>query len=529
MAALSYADQKYLTKEQQNQILALKEQWEKANAAGNTAAMEAAHRQAEAIRATQNYSGGDDGSGYQTQKTGTVSGSSSGSPVRAYGGGQAAAEVQQWVDAYTHTNYDGRNGWVNGFSTDMNLRSMANYIRQQMQANSNAWAAADETGKAYLHEQNQQLAKILEQASGGTKSTYNEQLGRWETDNANLGYGYNTGAYDDLDWYRNQYGMTDEQIEQYRNDTDRYRNYVDQRIIRNWVDESNGYTGLYAQFVNGPYGQLLNGTKNVSRDTYIDLIGDGFGEDYAMPPVDANGVVIAQPPALKNNNSMTDYTRQFASYVDENGIIQPGLLLQTNPAGGRRGSAAAGHGVSVRAEGGGSGSAGSSGGLLDQWKEAAELQAVTVRDHAVDKAVAQLLQTQADANAKYQTQRDQIARDERNALDNSALYAETRGDRGGIGQAQYNQIQATAAANRQTVSNAQVQLAADVQRQMAQLRAEGEFGKADDLLQIAQTYLLKLLELEQWAAEYELSTEKFQTSVEQWQQEFWLKAAKSLL
>ena len=57
----------------------------------------------------------------------------------------------------------------------------------------------------------------------------------------------------------------------------------------------------------------------------------------------------------------------------------------------------------------------------------------------------------------------------------------------------------------------------------------GEFGKADDLLQIAQTYLLKLLELEQWAAEYELSTEKFQTSVEQWQQEFWLKAVKSLL
>ena len=215
--------------------------------------------------------------------------------------------------------------------------------------------------------------------------------------------------------------------------------------------------------------------------------------------------------------------------MDDNGIIQPGLLLPTNPAGGRRGSAAAGHGVSVRAEGGSSGGAGSSGGLLDQWKDAAELQAVTVRDHAVAKAVAQLLQTQADANAKYQTQRDQIARDERNALDNSALYAETRGDRGGIGQAQYNQIQATAAANRQTVSNAQVQLAADVQRQMAQLRAEGEFGKADDLLQIAQTYLLKLLELEQWAAEYELSTEKFQTSVEQWQQEFWLKAAKSLL
>ena len=156
-------------------------------------------------------------------------------------------------------------------------------------------------------------------------------------------------------------------------------------------------------------------------------------------------------------------------------------------------------------------------------------QAIGARDYAVDKAVQQLLAAQAEAAAAYQTQRDQIARDERNALDNSALYAETRGDRGGIGQAQYNQIQATAAANRQTVSNAQVQLAADVQRQMAQLRAEGEFGKADDLLQIAQTYLLKLLELEQWAAEYQLDTQKFQASVAQWQQEYWLQVAKLLM
>ena len=80
--------------------------------------------------------------------------------------------------------------------------------------------------------------------AGGVESVYNESLGRWETTNANLGYGYNTGQYEDLDWYRNVYGMTDEQIDQYRNDTNRYRNFVDQRIIRNWTDESNGYTGL---------------------------------------------------------------------------------------------------------------------------------------------------------------------------------------------------------------------------------------------------------------------------------------------
>ena len=64
---------------------------------------------------------------------------------------------------------------------------------------------------------------------------------------------------------------------------------------------------------------------------------------------------------------------------------------------------------------------------------------------------------------------------------------------------------------------------------MAQLRADGEFEKADSLLEIAQVYLLKLLELEQWAAEYQLDTQKFQQSVSQWQQEFALKAAKALI
>ena len=168
-------------------------------------------------------------------------------------------------------------------------------------------------------------------------------------------------------------------------------------------------------------------------------------------------------------------------------------------------------------------------GLLDRWQEAAKEQAVTARDYAVDQAVQQLLAAQSRADEAYQTQRDQIARDERSALDNSALYAEARGDRGGIGQAQYNQIQAQAAANRQAVSTAQTQLAADTQRQIAQLRAEGKFETADDLLEIAQTYLLKLLELEKWASEYQLDTAKFQASLQQWQQEYQLKALQLML
>ena len=507
---LSSADQMYLSAEQQKQILALKQAWAEANAAGDREAMTRANQQAEAIRAQAGYAGGSDGSGYTRLGAG----------VQA---GQPAEDVQKWVDQYRYTNYSDRNGWINGFSTDMNLRSMANYIRQQMQANSDAWAAADDAGKAYLHGQNLQLAKILEDAMGGARSTYNEALGRWETTNADLGYGYNVGQYNDPDWYRNAYGMTDEQMEAFRSDTARYRNFVDQRVVRNWVDESNGYTGKYAQFVNGPYGQLLNGTANVDPTVYTDVIGDGFGDDSYRAPTGPDGSIAPQLPALKNNNSMTDYTRQFASYVDENGVIQPGSLVQSHPG---RGTGASGGGT---VHGTGSSNDAGDGDLLDQWRQAAEAQTVQARDAAVDRAVQQLLQAQAEADALYQTQREQITREERNALDNAALYAEARGDRGGIGREQYNQVQATAAANRQAVNSAQAQLAADTARQMAQLRADGEFEKADSLLEIAQVYLLKLLELEQWAAEYQLDTQKFQQSVSQWQQEFALKAAKALI
>ena len=36
-----------------------------------------------------------------------------------------------------------------------------------------------------------------------------------------------------------------------------------------------GYTGIYSQFVNGPYGQLLDGTRQVNREIYLDALGDG--------------------------------------------------------------------------------------------------------------------------------------------------------------------------------------------------------------------------------------------------------------
>lgn len=547
---LSAADQK-LSADQQAEILRLKQAWADANANNDAAGMAQAHADAEAIRNAAGYSGGSDGSA--EIPTGHL-------------GGYTASQVQDWINEYERLNYSEVNGWQNGFSTAMNQRSIANFVRQQMQANSQAWADADAQTQAYLHDQNLQLAKILADAVGGAESIYNEELGRWETWNANLGYGVNmtyAPGTRDRDFAMNAYGMTEEQMDAYFNDTDRYRNYVDQRIVRNWYDESSGYTGIYSQFVNGPYGRLLAGTNGVNAEHYMDLIGDGFADaSYGsmLANYQTNGPVA---PPLKGNNNLSDYTRQFTSYVDENGIIQPGDLVKTHPGGGSSGnlsgsSVSTGSGESRYSGGSGrtpSGTGttdfgatgsmdallaalngqkpqtGGSGGsqLLENWQSAASQQAANSHDYAVDQAVLQLLQAQKQAEAEYQTQRNQIDREARNAMDNSALYAELRGDRGGIGQAQYNQIQAQAAANRQLVNTAQTQLAAETQQQIAQLRAEGEFEKADTLLEISQTYLLKLLALEQWAAEYQLNTQKFEASVSQWQQEYMLQIARMLL
>ena len=49
------------------------------------------------------------------------------------------------------------------------------------------------------------------------------------------------------------------------------------------------------------------------------------------------------------------------------------------------------------------------------------------------------------------------------------------------------------------------------------------------MMQISQTYLLKLLELEQWAAQYQLSVSQFEESVRQWEKEYQLKLAKAMI
>ena len=157
---------------------------------------------------------------------------------------------------------------------------------------------------------------------------------------------------------------------------------------------------------------------------------------------------------------------------------------------------------------------------LKETMEAARTQAGAAIDARVDQSVRELQQAQQISAAGFDAQRDRIDLEEALGKDAQALYAEVRGDRGGIGAAQYDSISNAAAENRLAVSQEQRRLAADTAAKIAQLRAQGEYEKAEKALELTQDYLSRLTGLAQWAAEYDLSAAKFRENVSQWRAEY---------
>ena len=141
-------------------------------------------------------------------------------------------------------------------------------------------------------------------------------------------------------------------------------------------------------------------------------------------------------------------------------------------------------------------------------------------DNAMRQEADAMKLAEREAAAQYAEQRRQTDLAERQALDNSALYAEARGDRGGVGQAQYNAIQATSAKNRADIQQAQTKMASEVTRQIAQMRRQGEYKKADALLSLSQQYLSQLNDLKRWETESNMTVDQANNALAQWQMNF---------
>lgn len=431
-------------------------------------------------------------------------------------GSMTAEEMADYADWYRNTNMNRTLGWTNGYDAAMNTRSLANAIRQQMHANSQNWHTADQATKDYLHQQNLELEKLLQQHNGGAQSFYDASTGNWVTPNGNMGYGINVGQYkkgDIEDTYKAIYGMTDEEIAQYRNDVDRYYNFVDQSLARNQVDESSGFTGIYSQFVNGPYLQgLVNGSHGVNFDTWHDTQGDGFHDEVGITPKrDANGNIVKEAPYLKNNNGVDDYTAQFMSTIN-NGIINPSEHQISHAAGGyavgkyNNGLVADGWGggTGVQPAGdrgsggsmGGSSSGGSQNDYINQmYSEALKAQLAQL-ESSYKQNISDLDASVGKVDNTYNEQKRQA---DGLSAQNAASWREMANayglNSGAIGQAalaQNNQNQIDI----NTLSAAQAQAQADIERQRTllgqqyqlqinQAIAENNFQKAEMLYQEA--------------------------------------------
>ena len=165
-------------------------------------------------------------------------------------------------------------------------------------------------------------------------------------------------------------------------------------------------------------------------------------------------------------------------------------------------------------------------GLLGEWKASAVTQKQQQIDQTTARQTEALEQNLADSAKAARLEQNQSEAEAARALDNAALYAAARGDRGGIGESQYQAIQAAALQNRARIRSAQSELAADTARQIAQLRAQGEFQKADALLEVGQSYLSQLIKLEQWDAEFQDKQEQQELALDQWRKNYELSRAR---
>lgn len=153
---------------------------------------------------------------------------------------------------------------------------------------------------------------------------------------------------------------------------------------------------------------------------------------------------------------------------------------------------------------------------LNTWRDTAGQRISEQIDRGVTQGVNELRRVQEDANQQYQTQLNQIDIDERRALDNRAAYDAARGVRGGIAGEQYSAIMNTAAQNRVTTNNARTKMATDVARQMAELRANGQFRKAQELYQLEEQFQQQLIQIDQWAQSANVSIDQYNAQLDQW-------------
>ena len=403
--------------------------------------------------------------------------------------------------------------------------------------------AAKDRGEDTTQLEAERAAKIKYQYGGvepvmyGSNQTYSQLSG-----SASSG---NTGAQSAIN---NAVQFNANNGSQYMGDNAIYKAAYEAAARGDW-DKAAALTNQLATSKTLNDGTQLSDLSETNR--YLGQLQKLFGynaNDYYQQKYDAvygagawdGGTGTGKPVYNDYSKALVDYYnqnngQQMVTQGQLNMILGGGAPSSGGPGGsgapnlstigpaGNAGSLINGSGTSANV--GNAYNPGSLGDYLDQWLQNAQQQQINKIDYGTNQAVLDLIRQEQDAQGQYQEQRNQIAIDEAKAKDNQALYAEARGDKGGIGQAQYDAIMNTAAQNRLQVNQAQTKLATDTARQISDLRAQGEYEKADALLQLSQQYLSQLINLEQWSMEFGLSVAQFNASLQQWAAEYEMAVA----
>ena len=151
----------------------------------------------------------------------------------------------------------------------------------------------------------------------------------------------------------------------------------------------------------------------------------------------------------------------------------------------------------------------------DEWAKNQKGLVDTQIDYATNQGIIEAQRAEEDAQPKFQQQLNQNDIDTARAMSNSALYAEARGDRGGIGQSQYNEVQAAGLRAKQEINSARTKLATDTARAIADLRSKGEFQKAESYMKIQNELMAKYFEIENAILNYGISRAEYEQAKEQ--------------
>lgn len=115
-------------------------------------------------------------------------------------------------------------------------------------------------------------------------------------------------------------------------------------------------------------------------------------------------------------------------------------------------------------------------------------------DRQTQQSVDEAVRGYEDSVPTYADAYRQATIDQYNGADNAALNARMSGQYGGMATANVNAIQSQYQQQRAKIAQEQQQLAEQTVRQVADLRAQGEFQKADQLLQQSQQRFQQLYE-----------------------------------